>query len=171
LKKNLLRRICNRVFHLLARMSPGSRSFRPLLHRARGVRILGSIFIGDDVYIDNEYPEAIEIHDQVQISLRAIILAHTRGPGRIIIEKEAFIGPNTVIACSAGRVLRIGEGAVIGPGCVITKSVPPRVYLMPHPPRVVATVGVPLPRVKDIGEFLAGLKPVPLHPPNSSAQT
>lgn len=156
---SLLRRACNRVLQLAARGAPGSESLRPWLHRMRGVKILGQVFIGDDVYLDNEYPGAIEIHEHVQISVRAIILAHTRGPGKVILERAVFIGPNAVIACSAGRVLRIGEGAVIGPGCVVTRSVGPRTYLMPHRPEVVAKVGVPLPLAKDIQEFIAALRP------------
>jgi acetyltransferase-like isoleucine patch superfamily enzyme len=125
----------------------------------RGVNILGPIFIGEDVYLDNEYPEAIEIHELVQISVRAMILAHTRGAGKVIIEKAAFIGPNVVIACSAGRVLRIGEGSVIGPGCVITRSVAARTYLMPARAEAVAKVGLPLPLAENIQEFIAKLQP------------
>ena len=35
----------------------------------------------------------IEIHDGAGISMRAMIIAHSKGPGRVVIEKEAFIGP------------------------------------------------------------------------------
>ena len=100
-----------------------------MLHRARGVRIGRNVFIGDDVYLDNEFPEAIEIQDDVQISIRAVIIAHTRGPGRVVIQKAAFVGPHTVVACPYGRTLTICEGAVVSAGCVVTKSVPPRVVL------------------------------------------
>ena len=65
-KKSLLRGISNRILHLLARFSPGATSVRPLLHRLRGVRIHGTIFIGDEVYLENEYPEAIEIQEGAQ---------------------------------------------------------------------------------------------------------
>jgi hypothetical protein len=34
----LLRRVSNRVLHLMARFLPGSKSLRPFLHRLRGVR-------------------------------------------------------------------------------------------------------------------------------------
>ena len=47
----------------MARFLPGSTSLRPFLHKLRGVRIQGDVFIGDDVYIENEYPECIEIHN------------------------------------------------------------------------------------------------------------
>jgi acetyltransferase-like isoleucine patch superfamily enzyme len=163
LNKFLIKRVANRFLNALARISPGAESLRPLLHRARGVQVGQHVFIGDGVYIDNEYPECIEIHDHVQISIRAILIAHTRGPGRVIIEKGAFIGPNSVVVCGAGRVLKIGEGAVISAGLVITKSVPPRIYLAPPSPRAMARVKIPLPTSKTMEEFWSGL--TPLEPP------
>ena len=114
--------------------------------------------------MDNEYPESIEIHDNVQISIRAIIIAHTRGSGRVIIEKEAFVGANSVIACSADRLIRIGERAVIGPGAIITKSVPAGLYVVSAPPQCVARVEVPLTTTDSIESFRAGLRPLPESP-------
>ncbi|MFO1393228.1 MAG: DapH/DapD/GlmU-related protein [Steroidobacteraceae bacterium] len=156
----MLRRIWNRFLHRLARSSPGSETLRPQLHRWRGVRIGTSVFIGDDVYLENEYPDRVEIQDNVQISIRAIIIAHTRGPGRVVVERDAFIGPNSVLICGAGSTLRIGRGAVIGAGSVITRSVPAGYYVSPPPPVPIATVGVPLPLAKTMDEFRAGLKPI-----------
>lgn len=164
--KPLLRRMSNRILHLLARFSPGSTTFRPLMHRARGVKIGEGVFIGDDVYIDNEYPEAIEIQDRVQISIRAIIIAHTRGPGRLIIGKEAFIGPNSVLFCGADRVLKIGEGAVIGAGSVITRSVPPKLYVAPAAPQALARVRIPLPVAATMEEFWSGLEMIDSRDPS-----
>jgi acetyltransferase-like isoleucine patch superfamily enzyme len=157
--KSFVRRCSNRVFHHLARFSPGATTLRPWLHRARGVAIGREVFIGDDVYIDNEYPESIEIQDGVQISIRAMIIAHTRGPGKVIIEKDAFVGPNVVIVCSAGRVLRIGEGAVLSAGCVITRNVAPRTVLTAAPPQVAGRATIPLTRAKTMEEFSSGLTP------------
>jgi acetyltransferase-like isoleucine patch superfamily enzyme len=118
------------------------------------------VFIGDDVYLDNEFPESIEIHDGVQISIRAVLIAHTRGPGRIIIGKEAFIGPHAVIACGSGRVLKIGQGAVISAGCVVTRSVPPRMVLTPAPVKAAGYATVPLSAAKTMQEFWSGLRPL-----------
>ena len=158
IKKPLYRRINNRLLQILARFSPGATTLRPCLHRLRGVKIGPEVFIGDDVYIDNEYPEAIEIGANVQISIRSIIIAHTRGPGKVIIGKEAFIGPNSVLVCGAGRVLKIGEGAVIGAGSVITRSVPPKLYVAPPMPQPLARVRVPLPIATSMNEFWSGLE-------------
>jgi acetyltransferase-like isoleucine patch superfamily enzyme len=162
--KRLFRRITNRVFHVLARNVPGSTSLRPWLHRRRGVKIGRDVFIGDGVYLDNEYPECIEIGDNVEISIRAIVVAHTRGAGRVIIEEEAFIGPNAMVLCGGGRVLRIGAGAVVGAGAVITKSVPQRLYVAPPPSEPMARVRVPLPKARTMTEFWAGLETLPKRP-------
>jgi len=144
---------------MLARFTPGSTTLRPWLHRARGITVGRNVFIGDDVYLDNEYPESIEIQDGVHVSIRAVIIAHTRGPGKVIIEKDAFVGPNVVIVCSAGRVLRVGEGAVLSAGCVITRNVAPRTVLTAAPPQVAGRATIPLPRAKTMEEFSSGLMP------------
>jgi heptaprenylglycerol acetyltransferase len=145
---------------LLARFAPGSTTLRPMLHRARGVKIGRNVFIGDDVYLDNEYPEAIEIQDDVQISIRAVIIAHTRGPGRLVIQRAAFVGPHAVVACSSSRTLTIGEGAVVSAGCIVTKNVPPHVVLTPAPAHVSARATVALTTAKTMEEFYSGLRPL-----------
>src|SRR5207244_12759369 len=123
MKKSFLRRAWNRLLHQLARLLPGATSLRPFLHRLRGVKIHGKVFIGDDVYLENEYPECVEIHDGVQIGLRTTIIAHTRGRSRIVIEKNVFIGANCVIAASSGKTLTIGEGSVLGVASVVTSDI------------------------------------------------
>lgn len=165
MSKSIFRRCLNRVCGLFARYTPGSTTVRPWLHRLRGVKIGKDVFIGDDVYFDAEYPESIEIHEGVQISIRALIVAHTRGPGRVVIEKNAFIGPHVIVACTAGRTLRIGEGAVVSAGCVITRNVAPRTVLAPPPPNIIGRATVPLTTAKSMEEFSAGLQPVRLSPP------
>ena len=158
--KPFFRRCFNRVLHSLAHRLPGARSLRPFLHRLRGVKVGTDVFIGDEVYIENEYPEVVEIQSGVQISLRTIILAHTRGPGRVIVEKDAFIGANSVIAASSGRTLRIGEGAVLGPGVVITKDVAAHVFIANDSARPVARATVPLSKAATMEEFIRGLTPI-----------
>ena len=160
MKKNIFRRICNRLLHSLARTLPGATTLRPALHRLRGVKIGKDVFIADDVYLENEYPEAVEIQDGAQISLRSLIIAHTRGPGKLIIGKNAYVGPNTVIAASAGRVLKIGEGAVIGAGAVISSDVGPHLFVSNPSPKAVARVTVPLATADRMEDFIRGLAPL-----------
>ena len=160
MKRTVLRRAFNRLLHFLARHGPGSTSLRPLLHRLRGVKVGRDVFIGDEVYLENEYPEAVEIQDGVQISVRAIIMAHTRGVGRVVIEKDVFIGPNTVIISSGSRLLRVGEGAVIGAGVILSKDVPAQMFVVNDSSKVVARALVPLTKVEKVEDFIRGLVPI-----------
>ena len=164
MKKPLLRRIFNWLLHSLARSLPGGYGIRPMLHRLRGVKVGKGVFIAGEVYLENECPEAVEIQDGVQISLRAIVIAHTRGSGKIIIEKDAYIGPNAVIATSGGRVLRIGEGAVIGAGVAISSDVAPHMFVANPQAKPVARVLVPLPKAEKMEDFIRGLAPILPHP-------
>ena len=158
--KGSLKRLSHRMLHLLARFAPGATGFRPFLHRLRGVQIGKDVFIGDEVYLDNEYPERIEIQDGVQISIRATILAHTRGPGGVVLEKNAYIGPHVLLVTSEGKVLRIGEGAVVGAGCVITKDVESYTFVMGEFGKPIAEVRVPLSKADRLEDFIKGLAPL-----------
>jgi hypothetical protein len=161
MKKSLVRKAVNRFLHVLARTLPGATTFRPFIHRLRGMKIGQGVFIGDEVYLENEYPEAVEIQDGVQISVRAIILAHTRGLGKVVIEKDAFVGPNAVIVTSGSQNLRVGEGAVVGAGVVVARDVPPRIFLPSPASAPLAEVRVPLTRVEKMEDFVRGLVPLP----------
>lgn len=156
---NFVRRSLNRFLHLIARNCPGGLSLRPMLHKWRGVKIYGKPWIGDDVYIDNEWPECIEIHDGVALSVKCIVLGHTKGPGTVILEKDCFIGPLAVIACTGGKVLRIGEGAVISAGCIITSSVPPHTIMAPQKASAVGYSRVRY-YASSYEEFMGGLEPL-----------
>ena len=158
--KGTMRKLCNRMLHLVARLVPGASSVRPFLHRLRGVQVGGNVFIGDDVYLENEYPERVEIQDGVQISIRAIIIAHTRGAGRIVLERDSYIGPHVIVMTSAGSVLRIGEGAVIGAGCVITKDVRPYTFVVGEFGKPVAEVRIPMSKADRMEDFIKGLSPL-----------
>ena len=158
--KGNLRKLCGRALHLMARFAPGATTFRPFLHRLRGVQIGKDVFIGDEVYLENEYPERVEIHDGVQISIRATILAHTRGPGWIVLEKNAYIGPHVLLITSEGKVLRIGEGSVVGAGCVITKDVEPNTFVMGEFGKPIAEVRLPLSKADRLEDFIKGLAPL-----------
>jgi acetyltransferase-like isoleucine patch superfamily enzyme len=144
----------------MARFLPGSKSLRPFLHGLRGVKIHGTVFIGDDVYLENEYPECVEIHDGALIGLRSTIIAHTRGQGKIIIEKNAVIAANCTIVCSSGQSLTIGEGSVLSVGSVVQNDIPP--YTLCAGPRVkaVATVTVPFTLQTSCHDFVRGLRPL-----------
>ena len=160
MKKSAVRRVFNRILGVVARFAPGATSLRPFLHRLRGVRITGRVFIGDDVYIENEYPDCIELHDGAQICLRSILLAHTRGSGRIVIGKDAFIGANCVLTASPGATLTVGDGAVITASSVIASDVPAQTLFGNEKARPLAKVTVPFTMETSYDRFLAGLRPL-----------
>ena len=156
----MIRGIFNRILHIVVRFSPGCTTIRPLLHKLRGVRIEGRVFIGDDVYIENEHPECVEIHDEAQIVLRSIIMAHFRGTGKVIIGKKVWVGPGCIVAASAGQTLIVGEGAVLAAGSVVTKDVPPYTFVGGAPAKPLARVTVPMTMDVDLAEYKKGLKPI-----------
>jgi acetyltransferase-like isoleucine patch superfamily enzyme len=160
MKKSVVRRVFNRILGMLARFAPGATSLRPFLHKLRGVRITGRVFIGDDVYLENEYPECIELHDGAQIALRSILIAHTRGPGRIVVGKNSFIGANCVVVTSPGKTLTIGEGAVIATSSVVSSDVPAYTLVANTKATPRARVTVPLTIETSYDSFLAGLRPL-----------
>ena len=135
-------------------------SVRPLLHRLRGVQIHGTVFIGDDVYLENEYPESVEIFDGVTISLRTTIIAHTRGRGKIVLERNVFVGANCVIAASPGKTLTIGEGAVLGVGSVVTTDISPFTFYAAERAKPMATVTKPFTNETSYEDFVRGLRPI-----------
>lgn len=160
MKKSFVRRSANRTLALIARFAPGGTTLRPLLHKLRGVRITGRVFIGDDVYLENEYPECIELQDGAQVFVRSILLAHTRGLGRIIVGKNAMIGANSVLTATAGATLTIGEGAVVTASSVVNSSVQPHILIGCQKAKPLAKVTIPFSLDTSYQEFLRGLRPL-----------
>ena len=131
-----------------------------MLHKLRGVRITGKVFIGDDVYLDNEYPESIEIQDGAVICLRSIVLAHTSGPGKIVIGKNSFIGTNSLISVVGGNTLIIGEGAVIAAASVVNSSVQAHTLMGGPRAKPIGRVTVPFTMDTPYHKFLSGIRPL-----------
>ena len=65
--ENGLRGILSRVLQMIARISPGARTLRVMLHRARGVTIGKGVWIGYDVILDTARPDLITIEDGVGV--------------------------------------------------------------------------------------------------------
>jgi len=152
------RRMLNRVLHLIARFGPGASSFRPFIHRLRGVRIKGKVWIGEEVYLENNYPDRIEIEDQAQIAMQTTIIAHLRGPGRVIIGPKVWIGTRCIIAAASGQTLTIGEGAAVGAGSVITKDVPSFTFVAGASAKPIAKITVPMTLETTYEAFKQGLQ-------------
>jgi len=160
----MFRNILNRFLHKLAYMFPGGWTLRPWLHRLRGAKIGKNVWISQHVYLDELHPEAVTIGDNCTIGVRTSIFTHFYwGPrksdyndGKVVIEKDVFIGPHCVILPN----VHIGEGAVIKAGSVVTKDVPSYTLWGPPSAEALGRVTVPLTPEHGYEEFVRGLKPV-----------
>jgi acetyltransferase-like isoleucine patch superfamily enzyme len=153
----LLSRLAGRI----AFIAPGGFSLRPWLQRLRGVEIGSNVWIGQLVYIDELHPTDVVIGDNCTISLRTSIISHFySGPrrptsnGKIVIEKDVFIGPHCVILPN----VRIGEGAVIRAGTVVSRNVPAHTFWGPPAAEALGVATVPLTPEHPYEEFVQGLK-------------
>jgi len=145
----------------MAFVAPGGFSLRPWLQRLRGVVIGSNVWIGQFVYIDEIHPTDVTIGDNCTIGLRTSIIAHFySGPrrpisnGKVVIEKDVFIGPHCVILPN----VRISEGAVIRAGTVVSRNVPARTFWGPPAAEALGIASVPLTPETDYEDFMKGLK-------------
>lgn len=134
-RKTLFGRFMVRFINVLARHIPGGFT-RARLHKIKGVIMGKNVWIGEDVYIDNEYPFLIFIEDNVEIAAYSMIMAHGRDlhllrpgmyvsdlgypPSPVRIKKGCWLGLHSIVL---GGVT-IGEGSVIAAGSVVTKDIP-----------------------------------------------
>lgn len=57
--------------------------------------------------------------------------------GNVVIEDDVYVGTGAILRQGApGKPLRIGKGAVVGMGAVVTKDVPPGVTVIGNPARI-----------------------------------
>jgi acetyltransferase-like isoleucine patch superfamily enzyme len=109
--------------------------------------------VGNLVYFDGEYPEYIEIEDEVAIAPGAIIVAHSAGspfhvrmsifhepPKKILIKRGAWIGVGAIILPG----IAIGEGAIVAAGSVVSQNVPEYTVVAGNPARVVKKLERPV---------------------------
>jgi len=126
----------------------------------RGVKVGKNVWIGDDVYLDNEFPECIELEDGAMVELRATILAHTHGAGKVLIEKNVFIGAGAVVVTSGNRTLVIGEGSVIMASSLVTGSVAPYTLYGSDASRPLARIAKPFIGNTSYEDFMTTLRPL-----------
>lgn len=158
-----------RILQLLTRFGPGSNSFRAALHRLRGVEIGERVRIATDVILETAHPEWISIGSDVQIGVRTTVLAHIHALKpqfesdeqrqryrSVVIEDEVNIGPGCLVLPN----VKIGRGAVIAAGSVVSTVVPAMTMVRGNPAVPVARCGVPLAGDTTMKEFMRNLTPV-----------
>ncbi len=153
--------LLGRLFHKLAFIAPGGHTLRPWLHRVRGTKIGKNVWIAQYVYLDELHPEDVTIGDNSTIGLRTSIFTHfywgpkrPKSNGRVIIEKDVFIGPHCVILPN----VRIGEGAVIRAGTVVSRNVPPHAFWGSPAAEALGEATVPLTAEHSYEEFTRGMR-------------
>ncbi len=161
--ERLSRAILNRIMQIVARMAPDA--IRVRLHRWRGIQLGYNVSIGYDTVIETAFPWLVRIGDHTNIGMRVTIIGHFRGMEHaaadgptVIIEDYAFVGPGVIILPN----VRIGTGAVVAAGSIVSASIPANCFAQGNPARVVARCGVPLSGSASYSEFLSRL--VPLSP-------
>jgi maltose O-acetyltransferase len=124
----MLKRLANVLFERLLALqyTPRERILR------RGGKVGHGVFIGEDVLIDYDYAFLLEIGDGAVIAARSVLELHDscipnvlgRGKmkiGRITIGRRAYIGASAVVLPG----VRIGDGAIVGAGALVSRDVPP----------------------------------------------
>lgn len=95
-----------------------------------GVDIEDGVFIGHGVMFTNDiYPKAVDLEGNLQTEADWEVI-HTK------VKTRASIGSNATILCG----IRVGVGALVGAGAVVTKDVPDYAIVAGVPARVVGDV-------------------------------
>lgn len=110
---------------------------RMFLYRLCGFKMGKGCFIGMKCYLDDLCVDQIELGDNVGISYGVYITCHgvKQNHNKLIIKNDVYIGMRVNIA--ARQDLEIGEGAIIGAGTLVNKSVPAGATFVGVPGRVI----------------------------------
>jgi serine O-acetyltransferase len=119
----LVKKLNSLIYH--NSLAPGA-SFSP------DVRF-GHHGFGTVIHSNVEIGRGVMIWHNVTIAVRA----STPSPHRIVIEDDVTIGANSVIVSPYEGSLRIGRGARIGAGAVVSRFVPPGATVVSAPVRVI----------------------------------
>jgi len=173
IKDSALRGLKNRFLQVLALYAPGFKTTRVWLHRKRGVSIGNNVSIGLSTIIETAYPTLVSIGNNVSIGMRSVIIGHLRDSTTaaretnhftVEIEDNAYLGPGVIVLPN----VRIGHGAVVSAGSVVSSSVPPQVLVRGNPAKPIARCGVSLGGGVSYEEFIRHL--TPLDTPRGSAE-
>ena len=142
-----------RLFKAIAKMAVGYRT-RIWLLRKCNYYIGRDVFIGEDLIVIDDLEDMstnLIIEDRVAISPRVTLVLYAvpnwsriagfKGSkkGKIIIEKDAWIGTGSVILPD----VKIGEGAIVGANSVVRRDVPPGTIVGGVPAKEINTVKSP----------------------------
>lgn len=109
---------------------------RQWLVRVFGMTIDPSAELSLSARLDKTYPCGVHIGAHSYVAFDAAILTHDRTRGLYldtIVGENCFIGARSLILPG----VRIGDGAIVGAGSVVTKHVPARTIVAGNPARAV----------------------------------
>ena len=143
------------ISHFLAMNIPIGRIKRAL-YRMRGSKIANKVDIAAGVFMEESYPELVEIEENVDIGPNVIIIAHDTSyhcvqpdipmlKKRVVIKRNAYIGAGAIILPG----VTIGEHSIVAAGAVVTKDVPPRTIVAGVPARVVGSIDEKIAKMKE----------------------
>jgi acetyltransferase-like isoleucine patch superfamily enzyme len=94
-----------------------------------GVTIEDDVFVGHNVtFINDKYPRATS-DGKPQTEADWVVRP-------IVVKKGASIGSGATIMCD----VTIGENAIIGANCLVTKDVPPNAIVAGNPGRIIRRI-------------------------------
>jgi galactoside O-acetyltransferase len=91
----------------------------------------GTILIGDDVLIAQNVVLRAADHNYIRLDIPMNLQGHEGG--NITIENDVWIGANAVVT----KNVRIGHGAIVAAGAVVTRDVPPFSVVAGVPARII----------------------------------
>lgn len=103
-----------------------------------GVQLWNGVHLEDDVFVG---PNATFTNDRMPRSREWM-----EDPLRTVVRTGASIGANATILPG----LEIGQGAMVGAGAVVTRSVPPHAMVTGNPARIKGYVQSPGPKTQDL---------------------
>ena len=127
------RRGLNRVLGL-RRMLVGLK--RAINTRLFGMDIHPSAELSLSARLDRTFPIGVHIGETSYLAFEACILTHDRTRGVYLhtwIGKDCFIGARSMILPG----VRVGDGAIVAAGAIVTKDVPARCLVAGNPARII----------------------------------
>jgi acetyltransferase-like isoleucine patch superfamily enzyme len=145
-------RAWKRLLKSLAKQIPGYR-IRARLFKMAGYEIGQQVYIGEDLIIIDELDDKarVRIGNRVAIAERVTLVISSNANfsrirpfvkdlhGHIEIDDDAWLGTGCIILPD----VRIGKGAVVGAGAVVTKDVPDFTVVAGVPAKQIQTLDMP----------------------------
>lgn len=128
--------IYNFLVITISRYMPSLR-LKNMLLRSAGIKVGKDVSVGLAAMMDVFFPQLITIGENSVIGYNSTILCHEfllneYRTGEVVIGREVMVGANSTILPG----VRIGDGASIGAGAVVTADVPPGAFAAGVPARV-----------------------------------